>query len=188
MPRHIRHRPWTLDEWTAYGRRCRALLDQVDTLIREFPETPGLKARDINLLIETHGRLSAAVWAVEGVYERQAAGRWDPFGGRSWCSLATDGRFWGRCTGRVRQAEDLSREEWSDLGRRVKAIRDETAALGMALVEVPAATNAITARFLKVCNRPLGRLQCRLDDLVCRQHPDWPEATSVFYGPAVTAA
>lgn len=78
-----------------------------------------------------------------------------------------------------RERKPWSREQWTEAGRRLKAIERDLSQFAIDLQET--ATQPYVNRFLRVAGR-LDEAKSKLDGLVHQQHPDWPDAKRVFYG------
>lgn len=179
MPHPLtRKSAWSAERWRDFGRRCQAVRDRYDELIRTLPETRGLTPRPINRLIRGYDRLYKAMVGAESVFAAQYPDRnFEAIG----VIHGAGGAFLAPCRGRVPASVPiLSREEWIALGRTVKDLRDDITALGMELQETARASKPTVKRFLDASE--LGDARTDLDALVCRQHPGWAGATRVFYG------
>ena len=174
-----RRQDWCVTGWREFVTRCRSVRDDLDDLIRTFPETQGISAKLVGRFIKAHQTLVAAMIRLESVIENQHDDLRDevvPFvHGPKGTST------WGRCVGRIpKAAPKLTREQWLILGRRIKVIRSEISQLGLDLQQTKGGTKAVCNQFFKAAE--LGLARCWLDSIVCAQHPDWPEAIRVFYG------
>jgi hypothetical protein len=152
--------------------------DRIRAVALEFPETRGLTPAAIRRWMAAHERLVIAMMGLEGVFGRQHPDRDGDAIFFVHGSRMTSG-FLG-CRGRVpRSAPPLSRDEWCEWGRRVKAIRMDLMALMMELQTT--ATKDRVRRFDRALDA-VGVARSALDGIVCGQHPDWEDATRVFYG------
>jgi hypothetical protein len=178
-----RLRSWTVVQWGNFAHRGRDVRDRIDRAIRELPETAGLTPRHVNLLIKAHGAMWGVLMAIEHEFARQHPDR-DHEAIR--LAHGESPNVWAPCRGRVRKGErKLSRDEWREWGERLKAIDRDVSAL---FIEFHATAPKARARRFQAVFKAMSRARCALDGLVCRQHPDWPEATRVFYGTSLVAA
>jgi hypothetical protein len=69
----------------------------------------------------------------------------------------------------------------------VKAIRSDIQAILTEFQSTRHATKAYVNRFFAAV-RAIDRAKCGFDSAVCSQHPDWREASRVFYGPPISLA
>lgn len=171
---------WTLYEWGAFAARCRAVRDDLDSLIREFPETPGVTARLVQEFIRAHQEIVSAMIGLETPIEKQVpelTGRVVGF------IHGENGTInWNQARGRVaKDAKSLTRAEWSALGDRIKAIRLAGMALGTEL-QAQGLAKARTRPFSKAVDLTKARMQ--LEGIATGQHPDWQDVSHVFFGPA----
>lgn len=176
----MKRRRWTIAEWADFAQRARDVRDRLDDLIRTFPETPGLTTKHINAFVKAHTRLVHAMIRTESVFADQYPDCDRDNGSIRFIHGDKLTNTWRPCKGRVpKDAPILSRAEWVAMGNRVKAIRLDIQALGMAFQWT---TNKVNAqRFFKAADT-VGTAKFLLDSLVVRQHPDWSAATRVFYG------
>lgn len=176
-----RKAPWPLPRWATFCEQLRDLRTRMKVLATTFPETPGLKPSHVKGLMRAHERFVCAMIGVENVLERQhhdQAGDVIRFIHGPEGTDVLDG-----CRGRVRKdAPILTREQWVEQGREVKAIQAGITALMMELQETAGATRAYVDRFHKA-DRALDLAKCRLDALVYSQHRGWKDFMKVFYGP-----
>jgi hypothetical protein len=176
-----RRTSWTLAEWMAFAGRCRAVRDRLDAMIRDFPETRGLKPAHIRGLIEAHRRFVLAMIPLESDLADQHG---EAPGGVGVIALIHGERgtsTWGTCRGRARRdAPPLTRGRWAELGREFVRIDYELWAVGPCL-----ARHLGDGRFCRRTVRAIGAFagaRDRLADLIACQHPDWPHARDVFRG------
>jgi hypothetical protein len=69
---------------------------------------------------------------------------------------------------------------WSQYGNALKNIQEELALLA---VNLPPGVSVKVSDRLRWLIGELGDIASDLDEAVFRQHPDWPQALRVFYGP-----
>jgi hypothetical protein len=170
---------WDIDQWRDFGRRCQDVRTRLDALIKTFPETRGLTSKILNGFISAHGKFVLATMDAESLLCRQHPGCDDE---SARIIRGDGGTHWLPSRIRVkRDAPTLSREEWIDLGNRAKRLRDDIGTLGMELQKTAGRSTAVADKFIAVSE--FSATRSLLDSLVVEQHPDWPDATRVFYGP-----
>jgi hypothetical protein len=179
-----RKESWTPERWCDFAQRCRRLRDRARKFACTFPDTRGVGARHLDALLKIANGLTTAMLAVEDVAYSQLG----PQGGCNatrgfWCEgeRATDAGS-GRA-GIRRPTNVLTREQWIELGRELKAIQTENAAILMEFQVARGVTQANLNRFVRV-ERAIFAAKCKLDTVLAQQYPTWPEFTRVFYGEA----
>jgi hypothetical protein len=176
----VRRPAWSPSRWEDFGRRCQAIRDRLSGLITDLPETKGLRASDVNALINAHDCLVAAMIGAENVIARQ-----HPDLNPRVIRMMHGDRFcgWVPCRGRVgRSAPILDRARWVELGREVKWLAESIVALTPEFQSAPCATKPYVRRFV-VAGRAMDPVKVRLEGICRRQHPDWAHCNRVFYGP-----
>lgn len=181
MMTKTRKTAWTADRWLKFAQRCRRLRDRADAYAVGFPSTHGFRAQDLDALLKIRRQLEAALMAVENVIlsqlGEQVADRVVPALFRQE-KPATPKPV---RTGNDRQAPILPRDRWVELGAELKAIDTELSLIIDEFQTAAGATLPFVNRFIRV-HKAISKAKCGLDDLVCRQHPGWPQFARVFYG------
>jgi hypothetical protein len=78
-----------------------------------------------------------------------------------------------------KRRSDLSREEWQSLAAELKKAVEALEQCDVIL------SKTLTVNGMRPHRKAFGGIQSlrsRLDNLASSQHPDWPEATRLFYG------
>jgi hypothetical protein len=157
--------------------------DATSELIRTFPATEGLRVSHIDALIRIHNRILHAMIGAENVLARQHP---DANGEAMRIMHGTDWSTWAPCSGRNRRhPPKLTREQWIDWGRKLKAIHDEAVRLFGVFLDTQGATKPYLRRFFTI-QKATSNAKVRFDALVYKQHPDWEGFTRAFYGPDIT--
>lgn len=174
-------RAWTIDEWDAFARRCRGVLDALEGLIRKIPRTPGIDATIVRAFVNAHMKFTYSMIGLETPIVRQVPGLEAsvlPFvHGTQWVQrLGSVPRPTGRG-----EPRELTRDEWMAFGTTLRAVRDGIARLGHDLGRNKEAGRLAGRNFLASA-KTLGNVRVKLDAIVAEQHPEWAEFASVFYG------
>ena len=76
----------------------------------------------------------------------------------------------------MKRRRPLTRENWMAIAEKMRQ--------GFALIHEcqVALQETLTLADQRRIRLPGGRLKCRLDSIVVAQHPQWAEATRIFYG------
>jgi hypothetical protein len=176
---------WDADRWLKYGERLHRVIGHIDHVLRRLPPTPGWKARDTDALLKVEHLVELALVNMERVIDEHFGGRWsnvpapiDEFPQHWFERRPVESRPW------TRRPEPTSREDWILFGGMIKESRET---LQGCLCEFSNECRGRDRHFhLTSLTRAIARIdrvKCRLDSMVCEQHPSWDEATRVFHGP-----
>jgi hypothetical protein len=171
-------RIWTVEEWKSFTAKCRVVRDELSDLVEHFPETNGITAKIVdgfhkvemdlfnamrkleNLIVDQHPDLDDQVTGIVHHPERRGGSK------RHACG--------------TRKSPNLTREQWQAIGDKLKLARAEMHSLAIELQSASGSSRPHVNRFIKIGE--LGTIRCMLDAVARAQHPDWEEATRVFYG------
>jgi hypothetical protein len=178
---------WTEPEWREYiVKLCQARW-LLENFLDNMPLTRGLRTAHVDAFLKAHRELEYAMIALENTVVEHLGGEDRvPGGAISFCQ----GRFaeWVKDVKIPRQHYPRGREpllspaEWTVWGARAK---DADGLLGRAIVQVYRAKGKDVKRHirrLEKARKALLKGRSGLDDVVCDQHPDWRDATKVFFG------
>jgi hypothetical protein len=185
-----RYRRWNENQWREYIAKTVRLRQLVHEFFDGFPETRGLRAAHLRPFVDAHLQIEYSALGLEDVVSEHFGG--DPAVPDGGAIEFVRGRARGvkdrsdtliaRIAGKAKPSDPvLSREQWQEWGDRAKEAWDLHIALIIKLQEIVSKTSRPLTAMSKV-GRALYAGKCRMDSLVCAQHPDWPEATRVFYG------
>jgi hypothetical protein len=176
---------WDVDRWIEYGACLHRAIGHLAHAGCRLPPTPGWKARDTDALLRARGSIEIALVKMERVILEHFGGRWEDVPApvarfpQHWFEHPdVQPRPW------TRRPEPTSREDWMRFGDMVKEARETLQQCYVVF------SNQCRGRdrkpHLAALNKAIAQIdkaKCRLDSLVCNQHPDWPEASRIFYGP-----
>jgi ATP-dependent helicase YprA (DUF1998 family) len=73
-----------------------------------------------------------------------------------------------------------SKQEWIDIGRKLKKIRCDMSEISS---ETEKYLPKASLRYFRIADMAIGILKEKLEDIVHHRYPDWKDASKVFYGP-----
>jgi hypothetical protein len=182
---------WTEKQWRAYTARLCRIREILYEFVFEMPPTAGLQARQHRKpFMQAHGSLVASMDRLENVLIQHLGGAERVPGGAIAFARGRNGGVKERSDtaicfvkGNAKSSDaTFSCEQWMTWGDKAK---EATKLIGDAITEVRRAHGREVKRHIRALmntDKYLLTGRARLDDLVCVQHPEWPNATRVFFG------
>jgi hypothetical protein len=170
---------WTEAEWLTFGVRIRTTRKLIDSFMRAWNTTRGLRPTHLNEFVMAHAHVSEAMCSMEMAVKRDCR---DAVMTNFQVLYGTDPTcVWGKCGGGPRKPiPSLNRDEWSAMGQDVKAILGALQSI-MAATLVKFGPSHRATKQIQLATRSVTRGASKLSDLCREQHPDWDEFMHVFY-------
>jgi hypothetical protein len=175
---------WTANRWLEYGKDIHRVIEAVGIVLAQLPPTIGWRAPDCDSLLKVERALGCSLVAMEDVILEHFGGRWEDVPApvarfpQHWVTHPlVPHRTWPR------RPEPTSREEWGRFGDLIKEAKCTLQRCYVTWTnECRGRTRKRHIVWLNKALRAIDKANCRLDSLVCNQHPDWTEAIRIFYG------
>lgn len=184
----MRREYWSADRWLSYGERLHRISWLIWEAVGLIGNAKGRVCPAIDAGLAVGNKVELAMVTLESIVAEH-------FGGWKQAPPPLDQFVQHWFDAPKREAPDrprrsiLSREEWVTIGNLVKDAwnlrNDLSVEFGN---ECRGKDRARHQLRLRQVERSMLTFKCKLDSLVVSQHPDWKEATRVFYGPNLELA
>jgi hypothetical protein len=182
----VRRSYWDADRWLEYGLRIHQAMERIIHVLHRLPPTPGWRARDTHVFCKIGNYLQLSLLTMERIILLHFGGLREDMPEplqqppQHWVKHPhIEARPW------TRRLERISREDWQHFGNMVNEARSLIATSYIVFRNECYGNDLDHAHHLSTLRKAeqwIDKAKGRLNDLVCKQHPDWGDAAKVFSG------